>query len=181
MFRERLGGAWVLQGASFSALTSASRYPSGVRAESASAGTRHIARVKSYGDVLKECEFHEEAKCADAGSAPCDKQTAGLLRAARDDRVATTLHRQRVEQARRDRGGSVPDAGDVYTEYLDPRRDEWVMRILPVLRGASVSAIINAEGMSPRALQRVRAGRFCRILREVKTLKSYRSARPRIV
>jgi hypothetical protein len=41
--------------------------------------TRQIARVKSYGDVLEEYEFHEEAKCAEASGAPCDKQTVGLL------------------------------------------------------------------------------------------------------
>ena len=61
-------------------------------------GTRQIARVKSYGDVLEEYEFHEEAKCADASGAPCDKQTVGLLAATpRDDRVAAALHRQGVE------------------------------------------------------------------------------------
>ena len=38
-----------------------------------------IARVKSYGDVLNEYEFHPEAKCADASGAPCDKQSVGLL------------------------------------------------------------------------------------------------------
>jgi hypothetical protein len=32
--------------------------------------TRQIARVKSYGDVLEEYEFHEEAKCADASASP---------------------------------------------------------------------------------------------------------------
>ncbi|MGB8908921.1 MAG: hypothetical protein WCC84_09260 [Candidatus Cybelea sp.] len=31
--------------------------------------TKQIVRVKSYGDVLEEYEFHEEAKCADASGA----------------------------------------------------------------------------------------------------------------
>jgi hypothetical protein len=126
--------------------------------------------------------FHEEAKCADASSAPCDKQTVGLLqrRHVTIERPARFIGKEsnKLEEIEE---GSVPDAGDVYTESPDPRRDKWVMRILSVLRGALVSAIINATVMSPRAVQRVRAGRFCRILREVKTLKSYRSARPRIV
>ena len=43
--------------------------------------TRQIARVKSYGDVLEEYEFHEEAKCADARGAPCGKQSVGLCSA----------------------------------------------------------------------------------------------------
>ena len=42
-------------------------------------GSRTVARVKSYGDVLREYEYHPEAKCADAGGAPCRKQTVGLL------------------------------------------------------------------------------------------------------
>ena len=38
---------------------------------SARHGSRTMARVKSYGDVLREYEFHPEAKCADATGAPC--------------------------------------------------------------------------------------------------------------
>jgi hypothetical protein len=41
--------------------------------------TRSLARVKSYDDVLEDYEFHEEAKCADASGAPCDRQSVGLL------------------------------------------------------------------------------------------------------
>ncbi len=43
------------------------------------AGTRHAARVKTYGDILREYEFHAESKCADENGYPCDKQTIGLL------------------------------------------------------------------------------------------------------
>lgn len=87
-------------------------------------GTKQIARVKSYGEVLEEYEFHEEAKCADGKGAPCGKQTVGLLQ----------RRRVRVEWPPRFIGkesnkleevdeGSLPDAGDVYTEYPDPGRE----------------------------------------------------------
>ena len=46
---------------------------------SAPHGSRTMARVKSYGDVLREYEYHPEAKCADSNGAPCGKQTVGLL------------------------------------------------------------------------------------------------------
>ena len=41
--------------------------------------TRIVARVKNYGDVLEEYEYHEEAKCADAsgGRAMAKRRTAG--------------------------------------------------------------------------------------------------------
>jgi hypothetical protein len=41
--------------------------------------TRQTAHVKTYGDVLREYEFHPESKCADADGNVCDKQTIGLL------------------------------------------------------------------------------------------------------
>ncbi len=76
----------------------------------ASDPTRQIARVKSYGDVLEEYEFHEEAKCADASGAPCGKQSVGLLLRRHVAIESRRIHRQRVEQARRGRGGRLPDA-----------------------------------------------------------------------
>lgn len=45
-------------------------------------GSRNTARVKTYGDILLEYEFHPESKCADANGNTCKKQTVGLLAAA---------------------------------------------------------------------------------------------------
>lgn len=42
-------------------------------------GTRRAARVKTYGDVLQEYEWHPEPKCADAEGHRCEKPTIGLL------------------------------------------------------------------------------------------------------
>ncbi len=120
-------------------------------------GTRQIARVKSYGDVLEEYEFHEEAKCADASGEPCDKQTVGLLH-----RRHVTIEwpprfigkeSNRLEEVE---VGSVADAGDVYTEYPDPRRDEWATKVLPFLRRVSAQEIIESTGISRRTVQRIR-------------------------
>lgn len=54
--------------------------------------------------------------------------------------------------------GSVPDVGDVFTEYPDPRRDEWATKILPILRRAPVSTIMRDTRMSRRPIQRIRSG-----------------------
>jgi hypothetical protein len=123
------------------------------------AGTKQIARVKSYGEVLEEYEFHEEAKCADAKGAPCGKQTVGLLQ-----RRHVTIEwpprfigkeTNKLEQVEE---GGVPDASDVYTEYSDARRAEWGTLILPALRRVPIGVITAATGMSRRAVQRVRNG-----------------------
>jgi hypothetical protein len=42
-------------------------------------GTRYAARVKTYGEVVREYASHPEAKCADSQGNPCDRKTVGLL------------------------------------------------------------------------------------------------------
>ena len=110
--------------------------------------------------MLEEYEFHEEAKCADASGAPCDKQTVGLLQ-----RRHVTIEwpprfigkeSNKLEEVEE---GSVPDAGDVYTEYPDPRRDEWATKLLPKLKVTSIRELMEKSGLSERALQMIRAGR----------------------
>jgi hypothetical protein len=120
--------------------------------------TRQIARVKSYGEVLEEYEFHEDAKCADASGAPCGRQSIGLLFRRHVAIGAPHFIGKESNKLEEVEEGSIPDAGDVYTEYPDPRRDEWETKVLPVLRCATISAIITATGMSRRAVQRIRAG-----------------------
>jgi hypothetical protein len=109
------------------------------------------------GDVLEEYEFHEEAKCADASGAPCSKQSAGLLqrRHVRIEWPARFIGKEsnKLEEVEE---GTVQDAGDAYTEYPDPRRDEWVMKILPFLRRAPAQVITNATGITRRTVQRIR-------------------------
>ena len=46
---------------------------------------------------------------------------------------------------------------DVYTEYPDPRRDEWATTILPELRRISFRSLRPRPDR--RTLQRIRAGR----------------------
>ena len=93
--------------------------------------TRSLARVKNYGDVLEEYEYHEEAKWADVSGRPCDRQSIGLL-GRRHVRIEK-LHfigkeSNKLEEVEEQ---SVSDSAHVYTEYPDPRRDEWMTTLLP--------------------------------------------------
>jgi len=119
-------------------------------------GSRTMARVKSYGDVLREYEYHAEAKCADASGAPCRKQTVGLLgrrHIAIDGFVFIGKESNKLEAVEE---GGVPSESDVYTIFNDRRRDEWQTTVLPIIRTAQVSATMAATRMSRRAVQRVR-------------------------
>jgi hypothetical protein len=54
-------------------------------------GARLAARVKTYGEVLREYEFHPGSKSADVSGKPCGKQTIGLLQR-RHIRVARIIY-----------------------------------------------------------------------------------------
>ena len=122
-------------------------------------GDRHTARVKTYGEVLREYEVHPEAKCADADGKPCAKQTVGLLqrRHVRIDQIKYVgKESNSLEEVD---AGLIHSAENVYTEYIDPRRDEWQTKILPALRKIPLPILVKMSGLSRRTLIDIRAGR----------------------
>lgn len=50
-------------------------------------------------------------------------------------------------------------AETVYTEYRDPRRDEWELQIRPTLKTIALSRLTELTGLSRRALIDYRTGR----------------------
>ena len=125
---------------------------------SAPHGSRTMARVKSYGDVLREYEYHPEAKCADASGAPCRKQTLGLLgrrHVAIDGFDYIGKESNKIEQVEE---GGVPSESDVYTKFYDAQRDEWKTKWLPMLRSTPVPQLLE-RGVSRATIYAARAGR----------------------
>jgi hypothetical protein len=122
-------------------------------------GDRHTARVKTYGEVLREYEIHPESKYADASGKPCDKQTVGLLqrRHVRIDQIIPIgKESNSLEEVE---AGVVHSTESVYTVYPDPRRDEWHTKILPALKKIPLQLLVKLSGMSRSTLIEVRAGR----------------------
>jgi hypothetical protein len=113
--------------------------------------------VKSYGDVLREYEYHPEAKCADAEGKLCGKQTIGLLQRrhiAIDGFDYIGKESNKLEQVEE---GAVPAESDVYTIYADPQRDEWHI-LLPVLKRIPLPELERESKLDRRTLQRIRSG-----------------------
>ena len=54
---------------------------------------------------------------------------------------------------------SLPDPSEVYTEYPDPRRDEWSTKILPRVRAMSMRELMEWTGLPRSTLQAIWAGR----------------------
>jgi len=122
-------------------------------------GAGQMARVKTFGDIVREYEYHPESKCADADGNVCGKQTVGLLqrRHIRIDQIKyigkESNHLEEVD------AGLIHSEQSVYTEYVDPSRDEWQTKILPVLKKMPLAVLIRESGLSKRALLDIRAGR----------------------
>lgn len=122
-------------------------------------GSRQTARVKTFGDVLLEYEFHPESKCADADGNVCDKQTIGLLQR-RHVRVEKITYIGKESNKIEDVASAlIHSAKDVYTEYVDPRRDEWETKIRPALNKAEPERIAKITGLSVRMIIYARTGK----------------------
>jgi hypothetical protein len=115
--------------------------------------------VKTYGEILQEYEFHPEAKCADVEENACGKQTVGLL-ARRHVQIDRVRFIGKESNALEDvEAGMIHSAEAVYTEYCDPKRDEWVTEILPALKKPVLSFLEKQTPFSRRTLSDWRAGR----------------------
>jgi hypothetical protein len=122
-------------------------------------GNRRTARVKTYGEVLREYESHAESKCADATGQPCSRQTVGLLQR-RHVRIDQFKYIGKESNGLEEvESGVVHSAESVYTEYPDPRRDEWQTKILPALKKVRLNLLVEKSGISDRELKYVRAGK----------------------
>ena len=122
-------------------------------------GARDAARVKTYGDVIREYACHPESKCADDVGNICDRVTIGLLQRRHiliDGVTAIGKESNKLEEVD---AGMVHDPDAAYTVYRDPRRDEWETKIRPALQKMSLSGLVEKTGMSPRALIDLREGR----------------------
>jgi hypothetical protein len=124
-------------------------------------GSRQAARVKTYGDVVTEYEFHPEAKCAGAFGKPCDRQTTGLLqrRHIKIDQIKCIGKESNSLESVDE--GMIHSAQNVYTEYADPKRSEWITKIQPALKKAPLIVLVKECGkrLSRRELIELRAGR----------------------
>jgi hypothetical protein len=121
-------------------------------------GDRHRARVKTYGEVLHEYEIHPESKCADASGRPCGKQTVGLLQR-RHVRIDGIKYIGKESNSLEEvEAGLEHSTENVYTVYVDRRRDEWQTKILPALRKIP-PAILERSGLSRRTIMYTLAGK----------------------
>jgi hypothetical protein len=124
-------------------------------------GSRQTARVKTYGEVVTEYEFHPEAKCADAFGVPCGRQTIGLLQR-RYIKVDMIKCIGKESNSLEDvEAGLVHSEKNIYTEYADPKRSEWVTKIQPALNKPTLSILVKeCRGrLSRREIIELRAGR----------------------
>ena len=121
-------------------------------------GTRQTARVKTYGEILREYEFHPGSKCADATGRPSGKQTVGLLQRRHIQVDHIKYIGKESHNLEEVESGLVHSPQSVYTEYPDPQRDEWQRKIVPALRKITLSVLEKESGLCRRMLIKARMG-----------------------
>ena len=122
-------------------------------------GNRSTARVKTCGGLLTEYEFHPESKCADENGSVCRKQTVGPLQR-RHIRVGQVKYIGKESNSLEEvESGLIHAQDSVYTEYPDPRRDEWETEVRPALHKIPLSRLVRETGLSRRMLIDARTGR----------------------
>ena len=107
--------------------------------------------MKTYGEVLEQYEFHPESKCAEANGDPCEKQTVGLLQRRYVQVKQIKYIGKESNSLEEVDAGTAHSTESVYTEYIDPRRDEWKTKISPALKKAR---LIDLERECVRRLSR---------------------------
>lgn len=115
--------------------------------------------MKTYGDVLREYEYHPEAKCADANGKPCGKQTIGLLQRRHVRIKGFKFIGKESNKLEEVEAGMVHDPDSVYTEYPDKRRDEWVTTYLPAIHDMPMAYLEEHSPLWRAQLQRIRSGK----------------------
>lgn len=115
--------------------------------------------MKTCGEVVAEYEYHPESKCAGADGKPCGKQTFGLLQR-RHVRVEQIKYIGKESNSLEDvESGLIHSEQNVYTEYPDPRRDEWQTKMVPALKNVPLPRLVKMSGKSRRMLIKARSGR----------------------
>jgi hypothetical protein len=135
-------------------------------------GDRHTARVKTYGDILREYAIHPESKCADTNGKPCGKQTQGLLqrRHVRIDEIKYVgKESNSLEEVD---AGLIHSPENVYTIYTDLRRDEFQTKILPALRKLPPAVLVKMSGLSPTTIKDTLAERSRPYLKNQERLRA---------
>jgi len=124
-------------------------------------GSKWTARVKTYGDVAAEYRHHPEAKCADAIGNPCGKKTIGLLRRRHIKIDRLKFIGKESNGLENVDAGLVHSEKSVYTEYVNPKYDEWTTKISPALRELPLMTLVKkcSGQLSRRTLIDLRAGR----------------------
>src|SRR5438874_1315760 len=90
---------------------------------------------------------------------PSGKQTVGVLQRRHvymDQIRCIGKEANRLEEVE---SGMIHSAQNVYTEYPDPQRDEWMTKIVPTLRRIPLSQIETLTHLSRRAIINARNGR----------------------
>jgi hypothetical protein len=144
------GLEWIDQysGQTFRAVTGSALSPS-----------RGVVHVKDYASVLEDYAYHPESKCADATGAPSGRQTVGLHFPRHVVIEQVRYIGKEANELEDVDAGLVHSADEVFTEYVDARRDFWQTVGRPAARRASIDELQRETGLPRQTIVDARLNR----------------------
>jgi hypothetical protein len=121
--------------------------------------SRETAIVKTYGEILEEYEFHPEAKYADDSGDAGGRLSIGLLQRRHIKIEHIEYIGKESNSLEEVEAGMIHSAKNVYGEYVDLRRDEWVTKAVPAMKLVTVKYLIVETGLSRRTIIYARGGK----------------------
>jgi hypothetical protein len=122
-------------------------------------GTRRIAAVKTYADVIEAYALHPESKCADNAGIVCDARRVGLLQR-RHIQIDGVTHIGKESNSLEEVEAGIEHSDEnVYTVYHDPQEDEWTTKYYPALQRTAPELILQHVPLSRRMIMYARSGK----------------------
>jgi hypothetical protein len=111
--------------------------------------------------MVIEYEFHPESKCADESGNPCERQTTGLLQRRHIKIDLFKCIGKESNSLENVDEGMIHSEQNVYTEYANPKRTEWIAKIQPALKKPKLEVLLPSCGkrLCRREIIELRAGR----------------------
>jgi hypothetical protein len=126
---------------------------------SALSPSRGVAHIKDYASVLEAYAYHPEAKCADATGAPSNEHTVGLHFPRHVVIEQIRYIGKEANEIEDVEAGLVHGADEVFTEYVDARRDFWQTVGRPAARRASIDELQRETGLPRQTIVDARLNR----------------------
>lgn len=116
-----------------------------------------VAQIKTYRDVLDDYRTHPESKSLGPSGEVCDRKTKGLLKRRQITVMGIMYVGKESNRLEEVQAGLIHDDDEVLNEFQDPRNDDFINLVLPVIKKMPRPRLIDESGLCRREIDYIRA------------------------